>query len=103
MMRAYGVAFSPDPRWGRWQYGQRVKGLPLNRQQNLSRITYVWSHSLSTIETTPHKCPRTPPDGEADPGVSEITNRRCELAGSAETLNHGQHMKRSMNVLARSF
>ena len=26
-MHVYDVAFSPDPRWGRWQYGQRVKGL----------------------------------------------------------------------------
>jgi len=35
-MRAYDVAFSPDPRWGRWQYGQRVKGLPLRCQHPLS-------------------------------------------------------------------
>lgn len=35
-MRAYDVAFSPDPRWERWQYGQRVKGLPVKCQQNLS-------------------------------------------------------------------
>jgi hypothetical protein len=91
-MRAYDVAFSPDPRWERWQYGQRVKGLPV-KMSNLSP-NYLRVDSLSTIETRPHKCPRTPPDGEADPGVSEITNRRCELAGSAKTLNQGQHMKR---------
>jgi hypothetical protein len=37
---------------------------------------------LSQMETTPDKLPRAFVGGEAEPGDSEITNRRWELAGA---------------------
>jgi len=41
------------------------------------------SERISTIETTPDRFPRAPGDGEAEPGVSEVTNRRWELVASS--------------------
>ena len=48
------------------------------------RIEHKRASLLSTIETMPDKFPRTPGDGEAEPDVSEITNRRWELAGRGD-------------------
>lgn len=50
----------------------------------------------------PDKFPRTPGDGEAEPGVSEITNRRWELAGCGDVWIMIDNQK-PIYILASSF
>jgi hypothetical protein len=80
--RVYGVAFSPDPRRGCWRYGQKVRGLAVRESTSSPGIEHKKDALLSTVETMPDRFPRAFGDGEAEPGVSDITNRRWELAGS---------------------
>lgn len=59
------------------------------------------SYLLSPIETTPDKFPRTPADGEADPGVSKVTKSRCEFATTL--LSKDKRTERRIHILASNF